>query len=125
MRYLLALWFIPFALFWGWYGLSAYDIDLGSIFLSRDFHDHMFVIYGNMLGVEPTLVPGLIAGAFAVDSAILFGIAAFTSRKDWWPPTSQSIRVRLFANTKNVDFQSLSTAKLAREGVADPVHPAE
>ena len=88
MRYLLALWFIPLALFWGWYGLSAHDIDLGTIYLSRGFHDHMFMIYGNMLGVSPSVVPGMIAAAFAVDSAILLVIAAVAWRKSWMPQLS-------------------------------------
>ena len=88
MRYLIALWFIPLALFWGWYGLSAYDIDLGTIYLTRGFHDHMFAIYGNMLGVSPKVVPGMIAAAFALDSAVLMGIAAYAWRKSWIPQFS-------------------------------------
>lgn len=85
MRYILLLWFAPLAFFWGWYGLSAYDINMGMLFFSRDLHDAVFAIYGNTLGVAPDKIPPMIAGASIVDSAILGAIAAFRWRASWYP----------------------------------------
>jgi hypothetical protein len=33
MRYLFWLWFMPLSLFWGWFGLSYYDVNFGMLFL--------------------------------------------------------------------------------------------
>jgi len=96
MRMILILWSIPLIFFWGWYGLSAHDIHFGSFFLSRPFHDHMFVIYGNMLGVPSSVVPGMIAGTFAFDTLILIAIAAYRWRKSWYPQTRAWISYRFF-----------------------------
>ncbi|MGI9400529.1 MAG: DUF6105 family protein [Rhizobiaceae bacterium] len=85
MRYILLLWFAPLAFFWGWYGLSAYDINMGMVFFSRDLHDAVFAVYGNTLGVSPDKIPPMIAGASIVDSAILGAIAAFRWRASWFP----------------------------------------
>ena len=85
MRYILLLWFAPLAFFWGWYGLSAYDINMGMVFFSRDLHDAVFAIYGNTLGVAPEKIPPMVAGASIVDSAILGAIAAFRWRASWYP----------------------------------------
>ena len=53
MRYLIALWAIPLALFWGWYFLSLNDMNFGYLMLSRRLHDFVFKLYGEMLGVDP------------------------------------------------------------------------
>ncbi|MEM7464413.1 MAG: DUF6105 family protein, partial [Pseudomonadota bacterium] len=87
MRYILILWFAPLALFWGWYGLSAYDINMGMVFFSRNLHDAVFAIYGDTLGVAPETIPPMIAGASIVDSAIIGAIAAFRWRANWYPQT--------------------------------------
>lgn len=85
MRIILVLWFLPLFLFWGWYALSAYDISFGFAFLSREVHDVVFQVYANMIGVEASVIPGMIAGACAIDTAIIMGICAFRWRKDWVP----------------------------------------
>lgn len=95
MRTILILWFVPIAFFWGWYGLSANDVNFGNIFLSRRFHDHMFVLYGNILGLPPAEVPAKIAAAFILDSALLLAIVAFRWRKSWYPQTSKWVREKI------------------------------
>ena len=87
MRIILALWAAPMFLFWSWYALSANDISFGTAFFSRDIHDLVFNIYGRVLGVPGTEVPAMIASACAFDTAIVFAIAAFRWRNDWYPQT--------------------------------------
>ncbi|MFK5980152.1 MAG: DUF6105 family protein [Rhizobiaceae bacterium] len=89
MRLILILWIIPIVVFWGWYGLSANDFSMGFLFLSRAFHDHMFRLYGSMLGVPPQEVPMLIAGTFAFDTMLLAGMSALRWHKKWFPQTKQ------------------------------------
>lgn len=95
MKYLLLLWFVPLALFWGWYGLSLNDVNFGSIFLSRELHDAVFVMYGQILRVEPESIPGLLASASVIDSALIGAIVAFRKRKAWWPAVRDgALRIR-------------------------------
>jgi hypothetical protein len=87
MRWLLALWGLPLALFWSWYFLSYYDYNFGYIMLSRQVHDLVFELYGEALGIDPKLLPGMIAKALVLDSFILAGIIAFRRRRaiqDWF-----------------------------------------
>lgn len=87
MRYLFFFWFLPLGLFWGWFGLSYHDINFGTLFLSRQMHDIVFQIYGNILQVEPATIVGLLVKACVVDSLIIFAILAFRRRKKiiaWW-----------------------------------------
>ena len=91
MRVLLWVWFTPLVLFWAWYGLAVNDA--GLIFFSRVMHDTVFAIYGNMLGVDPQLVPGWIAKACVVDSVLVLGLYAFARRtrlRAWWQGRAQS-----------------------------------
>ncbi|PWJ85791.1 hypothetical protein C7441_102237 [Pseudaminobacter salicylatoxidans] len=81
MRYVLTLWATPLALFWGWFGLSFYDINFGYVMLSRRLHDLVFQLYGEMLGIDPATIPMLIAKACVFDSLILAGIFAFRRRR--------------------------------------------
>ncbi len=81
MRYLLFFWVAPVGLFWGWYYLSYYDINFGSIYLSRRLHDLVFELYGNMLGVDPASIPGMIGHAFLLDSLMIGAIVAFRRRR--------------------------------------------
>ncbi|WP_367714822.1 DUF6105 family protein [Nitratireductor sp. GISD-1A_MAKvit] len=84
MRYLLLLWALPLGLFWGWYGLSYHDLSLGFHFLSRDMNDMFFGLYGNILGIDPAIIPGMAARACVLDTFILFGILAFRRRRALW-----------------------------------------
>ncbi len=81
MRYLLALWVAPLALFWGWYFLSLNDMNFGYVMLSRQLHDLVFELYGEILGIDPASIPGLVAKACVLDSLLLFAFLAFRRRK--------------------------------------------
>lgn len=81
MRYLIAAWFAPLALFWGWYFLSLNDMNFGYILLSRPLHDLVFQLYGETLGIDPTIIPGLIAKACVFDTLIVLAIWAFRRRR--------------------------------------------
>ena len=70
-----------------WYGLSYYDMSFGFFMLTRQTHDLVFQIYGNVLGIPPENLPPLVARAIAVDSLIVLSIVAFRKRKQiaaWW-----------------------------------------
>jgi hypothetical protein len=80
MRYILLFWAAPLGFFWGWYFLSLNDISMGTDFFSRKLHDLVFSIYGNILGVEPDLIPALVAKACVFDTLLIAAIFAFRKR---------------------------------------------
>lgn len=87
MRYLFWLWFMPLALFWGWFGLSYYDVNFGLTVFSRDLHDLVFHIYGSLLGIDPARIPVLFLRACIFDTGLIFAIVAFRKRREirrWW-----------------------------------------
>lgn len=87
MRALLLLWITPLALFWGWYFLSLNDMNFGYVMLSRQLHDLVFQLYGEMLGIDPVLIPGMVAKACVFDSFLVTGIVVFRRRRQiaaWW-----------------------------------------
>ena len=51
MRDVLAFWALPLVVFWGWYFLSLYNIHFGYVLLTRQAHDLLFDLYGDMIGV--------------------------------------------------------------------------
>jgi hypothetical protein len=81
LKWFLILWFLPISLMGAWYGLSYHDINFGFLMLSRQVHDMVLQIYGNMLGMEPDAIPPLLLKAIILDSLILLGIAAFRWRR--------------------------------------------
>lgn len=81
MRTLLALWVAPLVLFWGWYFLSLNDMNFGYVMLSRQLHDLVFELYGEMLGVDPAIIPGMVAKACVFDSFLVAGIVAYRRRR--------------------------------------------
>ncbi|MER8764877.1 MULTISPECIES: DUF6105 family protein [unclassified Mesorhizobium] len=81
MRTLFALWAAPLLLFWGWFFLSLNDINFGYVMLSRQLHDLVFQLYGQMLGVDPALIPGMVAKACVFDGVLLVVFWAFRRRK--------------------------------------------
>ena len=81
MRYLLALWAAPLVLFWGWFFLSLNDINFGYVMLSRPLHDFVFELYGEMLGIDPAIIPGMVARACVFDSLLVAAIWAFRRRR--------------------------------------------
>jgi hypothetical protein len=87
MKWFLILWAGPVAFLGAWYFLSYYDMSFGFFMLTRESHDLVFQIYGNVLGIAPETIPPLVARAIAFDSLIVFGIIGFRKRKDisaWW-----------------------------------------
>ena len=81
MRWLLFLWALPIALFWGWYFLSLYDLNMGQIMLTRQAHDVVFELYGNILGIDPAALPAMVAKACVFDSFVLAGIIVLRRRQ--------------------------------------------
>ena len=81
MIYIFCIWAFPLVFFWVWYFLSFYDINFGILFLSRRMHDLVFHIYGEILHVDPQIIPGLVAKACVVDTLLILAIWAFRRRK--------------------------------------------
>ncbi|WP_159586437.1 DUF6105 family protein [Chelativorans xinjiangense] len=81
MRYILIFWALPMSLIWGWYFLSLNDINFGFVMLTRQVHDLVFEIYGQILGIEPSALPPLLVRACVVDTVILMAILAFRRRR--------------------------------------------
>jgi hypothetical protein len=81
MRWIFVAWALPLGIFWGWYFLSYYDMNFGYVMLTRDVHDILFQLYGQMLGVEPATIPPLVAKACILDTILILAIWAFRRRK--------------------------------------------
>jgi hypothetical protein len=119
MRAILLLWTIPLVFFWTWFALSANDISFGTIFFSRQLHDLMMQIYGNMIGVDPASVPMLLAWACIVDTGIILAIAAFRWRRKWVPAVRDWL-YRLRDNRAGEGGEAITP-----DAKADQVLPAE
>ncbi len=91
MRIILGLWFFPLFFFWGWYGLSYYDVSFGLSFFSRELHDVVFLVYSHQTGIPAEKIPGILAGACVFDSFIVLGIAAYRWRAKWWPKVKGAV----------------------------------
>lgn len=74
MKWVLIFWAGPVGFLFGWYGLSYYDVNLGTAFFSREMHDTVFAVYGNILGMEPDAIPPLVLKAIIVDTFLIAGI---------------------------------------------------
>ncbi len=108
MKWFLILWAGPVLLLGAWYGLSYYDMSFGFFMLTRQTHDLVFQIYGNILGIPPENLPPLVARAIALDSLIVLSIVAFRRRRQiitWWQ-ARQSDRPVVSASSN----ESLSSA---------------
>jgi len=81
MRYFFIFFVIPMSLFWGWYLLAYHDVGLGTPIFTRQAHDHVFGIYGQILGIDPDTIAPMVARACVVDGSILLAIIAFRRRK--------------------------------------------
>ena len=81
MRWIFAAWALPMGIFWGWYFLSLNDMNFGYVMLTMDAHDILFELYGQVLGIEPATIPGLVAKACILDTAIILAIWAFRRRQ--------------------------------------------
>ena len=90
MKVFLVLWIMPIILLGGWYGLSYYDINFGYRILTRELHDLVFVIYGNLLGIEPESIPPLVVKAVIFDTFLVVGfIVIKRRRKQIWAAMRQ------------------------------------
>lgn len=74
MKWIVIFWAGPLVLLFGWYGLSYYDINFGLVFFSRQLHDLVFAVYGDILGIPPETIPPLVLKAIIVDTILLAGI---------------------------------------------------
>jgi hypothetical protein len=81
IRFVIFFWALPLGLFWGWYFLSLNDINFGFLFLSRVLHDAVFRIYGDLLGIDPAIIPGMLVKACILDSALIGAILAWRRRR--------------------------------------------
>ncbi len=81
IRGLLLLWLLPIAFFWSWYFISLHDLGFGLFFFSRELHEMVFEIYGSTLGVDPAALPGMVAKALVVDTAIVFSLVALKKHR--------------------------------------------
>jgi hypothetical protein len=97
MKYVFALWATPLVLFWGWYFLSLNDVHFGYVMLSRQVHDLVFQLYGQMLGIDPQSIPAIVAEACIVDTLTLLAIWAFRRRKVLMPRV-RGLWTRLFGD---------------------------
>lgn len=87
MKWFLFLWAGPVALLFSWYFLSLNDISFGVFMLTRQAHDLVFQVYGNILGVDPAILPPMVLRAIVVDSLFVIALVAFRRRKKiaaWW-----------------------------------------
>jgi hypothetical protein len=105
MKWVLVFWAFPLIFLGSWYSLSYYDINFGFLILSRQMHDLVFQIYGNILGIPPESIPPLVLRAVIFDSLLLFSIMAFRRRKAiaaWWQrrqsPTSSDASLEIDSN---------------------------
>ena len=81
MKIFLVLWIMPIVLLGSWYGLSYYDINFGYRILTRDLHDLVFPISGNLLGVPPESIPPLVLKAIVLDSFLVVGFIVIKRRR--------------------------------------------
>jgi hypothetical protein len=101
------------AIFWGWFFLSANDMNFGYAMLSRQVHDFAFQLYGQMLGVDPAIIPGMVARTCVFDFFLLMGLWAFRRRRN----IAEWIRQRRQGN--------ISADRVGRATEAGPTLPAE
>ncbi|MEZ2221047.1 DUF6105 family protein [Rhizobium sp. RCC_161_2] len=87
MKWVLIFWAAPVSFLGAWYYLSYYDMSFGIYMLTRQMHDLVFQIYGNILGIPPESIPPLVARAIAFDTLLVFALLAFRKRAEilaWW-----------------------------------------
>ena len=80
MKWVFAAWALPMGIFWGWFFLSANDMNFGYIMLTRQVHDLFFQLYGDAIGIDPKTIPPMVAKACILDTFLIMGIWAFRRR---------------------------------------------
>lgn len=81
MRWIITLWALPMVVFWGWFFLSLNDMNFGFVMLTRQVHELVFELYGEMLGIDPATIPAMVAKACFFDSLLIVAIWAFRRRQ--------------------------------------------
>ena len=116
MKVFLVLWVTPIVLLGSWYGLSYYDINFGYRILSRDLHDLVFTIYGNLLGIPPESIPALVLKAIILDTFLVIGFIVIKRRRKqiwaairkipgWTESSDDTMRV---PDTAEVEYSRIS-----------------
>jgi len=116
MKVFLVLWVTPIVLLGSWYGLSYYDINFGYRILSRDLHDLVFTIYGNLLGIPPESIPPLVLKAIILDTFLVIGFIVIKRRRKqiwaairkmlgWTESSNDTMRV---PDTAEVEYSRIS-----------------
>jgi hypothetical protein len=106
MKVFLILWVTPIVLLGSWYGLSYYDMNFGFRILSRDLHDLVFTIYGNLLGIPPESIPPLVLKAIILDTFLVIGfIVLKRRRKQIWAGTRRMLRLDGKGSRRNAHGQ--------------------
>jgi hypothetical protein len=116
MRTFLILWITPITLLGGWYGLSYYDINFGFMILTRELHDLVFTIYGDLLGMEPEAIPPLVLKAIILDTVLVLGFILIKRRRKriwsaltgWFDRTNTGDLPLEDVKTPEVDYPRLS-----------------
>ncbi len=124
MRLLLILWAFPLIFFWGWYGLSYFDINFGVNFFTRRTHDIVFALYGNILGMPPGEVPLALVKIFAFDSLFVLALAAWRWRKNWYPQMKSRVLEKFQEFKARNEFAEIPV-NLVTKTEYGPTRPAE
>lgn len=93
MKWVLFFWAMPLVILGSWYSLSYYDINFGTLILSRRMHDFVFEVYGQILGLPPKTIPPLVLKAIIFDTLLLIAIMSFRRRRQiaaWWQKRQSS-----------------------------------
>jgi hypothetical protein len=80
MKWFLIFWAGPIFFLGSWYWLSYYDMSMGVFMYTRQMHDLVFQIYGNILGIPPETIPPLVMRAIAFDTLLVFSLIAYRKR---------------------------------------------
>jgi Family of unknown function (DUF6105) len=108
VKWFLIFWAGPIVFLGSWYGLSYYDMSFGIFMLTRQAHDLVFQIYGNVLGIPPETIPPLVLRAIVFDSFLVFAILAWRKReaiRGWW-----AARQSVSLSAARASDESLSSA---------------
>ena len=117
MKWFIILWAGPVALLFGWYFLSLNDVSFGVFMLTREAHDLVFRIYGNILGIDPALLPPMVLRAIAVDSLFVVALLAFRRRKQiaaWWRGRQEASAAEQVPASINDNLPVISERALTR-----------
>lgn len=125
VKYVFAVWATPLLLFWGWYFLSFYDVHFGYVLLTRQAHDLIFDLYGQMVGLDPATIPMLIAQACIFDTGLIVAIWAFRRRRELkaWATTMMVRHQPVLAGVENVQPVEDTLEDEGRRGGIDPRFP--